>query len=48
MKFIKFIIILFFFALNSNVSKSVENKIELKIDNQIITSFDIKKRDATY
>lgn len=43
MKFIKFFIVLFFFALNSNVSKSVENKIELKIDNQIITSFDIKK-----
>ncbi len=43
MKFVKLIIILLLFGLISNVSKSVENKIELKIDNQIITSFDIKK-----
>ena len=40
---ILFFLILFIFAFFLNSAKSIENKIIVKVDNEIITSFDIIK-----
>ena len=42
-KFIKFIAFIIILNLNSNTSLSLESKIVIKIDNEIITSLDIEK-----
>ena len=47
MKTIKFITIFIFLILINKQANSIENKIVLKIDNEIITSLDVKK-EARY
>ena len=44
MKTIKLISIFIFLILSKNQANSIENKIILKIDNEIITSLDVKKK----
>ena len=47
MKSIKLILIFIFIILSKTQANSIENKIILKIDNEIITSLDVKK-EARY
>ena len=47
MKFFHIIFFIFLLLFSGNLSSNIENKIVLKVENQIITNFEIKNKILT-